>query len=135
MVRARISLPEPVSPVISTDAEDGADLLDYSHDILHHLRLANQIAQSSCFAQLACQRRHLAPVANVAQRTVQQGSRNTSPLQRLFDIPECACFDRGDDALFTALARDDDSGNSSQFLAQPGQHVQTIHSWKFHVGY
>jgi len=80
-------LPDPVSPVINTDAEDGETCLQNPHDILHGLRSADQVAESSRVAQLACQRLHLAGDPNAAHRAVPARSATPGRLEWFLDIP------------------------------------------------
>ena len=116
IVRARISFPEPVSPVISTDAIEGDDLLHHAHDVLHRFRPPHHVAETSRLSQLARERHDLPPSALESQRAIEQRAQD-GRLERLFDIPERTGLDRRDDALLAALACDQ---NRRQMLELAG---------------
>jgi len=69
-VRATISLPDPVSPVISTDASSCGHLHD-AHHFLHRLRPADEVAQPSR-SRIAVAAPPIARISRLAQRAVQQ---------------------------------------------------------------
>ncbi len=72
-------------------------------------------------------------IAHASHRAIQQRTQYRS-LQRFFDVPERAGFDRRNHSFFAALARNDDCGNSLQFVAKLGEQIEPVHSGQFHVG-
>ncbi len=115
MDRATISFPDPVSPVISTDAVEGAAISTW--------RITSCIAGRT---QVARQRHNRLLVAHPPQRAFQQGSQY-GRFQRFFDVPVRARFDRLHDAFVATAPGDNDDGNAQNFVAQLFQQVEPVH--------
>ena len=132
IVRATISFPEPVSPVISTEAELGA--------AISTMRMTSCIgfdaptSSPSRPASRNCRLQHhqLARVARLAQCAIEQRPQHR-PLQRLFDVPERSGFDRRHRALFASFARDDDGRNVQQLRPKLFEQVQPVHAGQLDV--
>src|SRR5436853_7593441 len=83
-----------------------SDLLDQAHDLLHGFSRANEFADAPRFPQLPPQGGHLLLIAGFPQSTNEEGPQDRS-FERLFDVPEGACLNRGNGTLLTALSGDD----------------------------
>ena len=105
----------------------------HAHHVLHGLGRAHHFADAPGFAQLALQHLQFARVPRLAQRAIQQSAQHRA-LQRLFDVPERARFDRRHRALFAPFAGNNNGRHVEQLIAQLFQQIQPIHSRQFHVG-
>ena len=106
--------------------------LHLAHYILHRWGGADQSTKFSSGAQVARESHHGLLVADVAQRAFEQSAQH-GRLQRLFDVPVGAGFDRLDDAFIAAAARDNDDGDAEDLVAQLLEQVEAVHAGQFDV--
>jgi len=125
-------LPDPVSPVINTDAEDG--------------ETCSKIRMTSCMVfdppirspSLPVSRNGVSapPPAGDPERgpsRCPQGAQHRG-LEWFLDIPECACLDRRNDSSSLPLPVIMMAGERSSIHHRACEQVEPVHSGQLHVG-
>ena len=128
-----ISFPDPVSPVIRTDAVEGAAISTWRINSCITFE-APTIAPS--FPAPRRSRRRAATVlliADPAQRPVEQSAQDRR-LQRLLDVPESTRFDSLHYAFVTPTAGDNHHRHPKDFVTQMTEQLESFMPGKLHIG-
>ena len=133
MARATISLPVPVSPLISTVAEVGGHRLDHLVERLHRRTLADHRAQSEALIELlpqvgvlVLQTLLLAGAVDDEQQLVE--------LKGLGDEIGGAAFDDVDGVLDRRVAGDDNRQNPGVSFERGVDHLPSVEPRQSQVG-